>query len=94
VPAKVTKLIGPRILPNSVEFQISENVELLLMSRPLKQAIIRLNRMTLSKVMNNLVRACIAGNPKNKRNRSTLPCDFSATAGTKNLKVVLKLVLG
>ncbi len=35
----------------------------------------------------------IAGNAKNKRNRPTSPCDFSATAGTKNLKVVPKLVL-
>jgi hypothetical protein len=29
---------------------------------PLKQAIVRKNRLSLSKVMNNLVGACVAGN--------------------------------
>jgi hypothetical protein len=43
--------------------------------------------------MNNLVGACIAGNAKNMRNRSTLPMNFSATAGTKNSRLVPKLVL-
>jgi hypothetical protein len=51
------------------------------MSLPLKQAIIQKNRWRPSKVMNNLVRACIAGNAKNKRNWPTLSMDFSATAG-------------
>jgi hypothetical protein len=60
---------------------------------PLKQVIIRKNRLRPSKVMNNLVRACIAGNSKNKRNRPTLPRDFSATAGDKNSRLVPKLVL-
>jgi hypothetical protein len=63
------------------------------MSLPLKQAIIRKNRLRPSKVMNNLVTACIAGYAKNKQNRSTLPRDFSATAGNKNSRMVLKLVL-
>jgi hypothetical protein len=44
--------------------------------------------------MNNLVEPCIAGNAKNKRNWPTLPRNFSATVGTKNLKVVPKLALG
>jgi hypothetical protein len=35
---------------------------------PLKQAIIRKNLLSLSKVMNNLVGACIAGNAKNMPN--------------------------
>jgi hypothetical protein len=60
---------------------------------PLKQAIIRKNRLRPSKVMNNLVRACIAGNAKNKQNRPTLPSDFSATAGDKNSRLLTKLVL-
>jgi hypothetical protein len=38
------------------------------MSLPLKQAIIQKNRLRPSKVTNNLVRACIAGNTKNKQN--------------------------
>ncbi len=63
------------------------------MSLPLKQAIILKNRLRPSKVMNNLVRACIVGNAKNKQNRSTLPRDFSATAGNKNSRLVPKLVL-
>jgi hypothetical protein len=50
--------------------------------------------MSPSKVMINLVGACMAGNAKNKRNCPTSPRDFSATAGTKNLKLVPKLVLG
>jgi hypothetical protein len=54
------------------------------MSLSLKQAIIRKNRLGLSKVMNSLVKACIAENAKNMRNCPTLPKDFSATAGTKN----------
>ncbi len=58
------------------------------MSLPLKQAIIRKNRLRSSKVMNNLVGACIAGNAKNKQNRSTLPRDSSATAGNKNSRLV------
>ncbi len=62
-------------------------------SLPLKQAIIRKNRLRSSKVMNNLVRACIAGNAKNKQNRSTLPRDSSATAGDKNSRLVPKLLL-
>ncbi len=66
---------------------------LTLMSLPLKQAIIRKKRFRPSKVMTNLVRACIAGNAKNKQNRPTLPRDFSATAGDKNSRLVLKLVL-
>jgi hypothetical protein len=63
------------------------------MSLPLKQAIIRKNRLRPSKVMNNLVRAFIAGNAKNKQNRSTLPRDSSATAGDKDSRLVPKLVL-
>jgi hypothetical protein len=63
------------------------------LSLPLKQAIIRKNRLRLSKVTNNLVRACIAGNAKNKQNRPTLPRNFSATAGDKNSRLVPKLVL-
>jgi hypothetical protein len=43
--------------------------------------------------MNNLVRVCIAGNAKNKQNRSTLLSDFSASAGDKNSRLVPKLVL-
>jgi hypothetical protein len=43
--------------------------------------------------MNNLVEACIAGNAKNMRNRSTLPRNFSATARTKKSRLVPKLVL-
>jgi hypothetical protein len=46
-----------------------------------------------SKVTNNLVRACIAGNAKNKQNRPTFPRDFSATAGDKNSRLAPKLVL-
>jgi hypothetical protein len=61
---------------------------------PLKQAIIRKNRLSPSKVVINLVGACIAGNAKNKRNWRTLPRNFSATAGDKNFKLVPKLVLG
>ncbi len=49
------------------------------MSLPLKQAIIRKNWLSLSKVMNNLVGACIAGNAKNTRNWPTLSRNFSAT---------------
>jgi hypothetical protein len=60
---------------------------------PLKQVIIRENRLSLSKVMTNLVKACKAGNAKNMRNWSTLPRDFSATARTKKSRVVRKLVL-
>ncbi len=78
---------------NSVEFQIFNSAGWTLMSLPLKQAIIRKNRLRSPKVMNNLVRACIAGNAKNKQNRSTLPRDSSATAGDKNSRVVPKLVL-
>jgi hypothetical protein len=52
------------------------------------------NRLSPSKVVINLVGACIAGNAKNKRNWSTLPRNFSTTAGDKNLKLVTKLVLG
>jgi hypothetical protein len=63
------------------------------MSLPLKQAIIRKNRLRPSKVMNNLVTACIAGYAKNKQNRSTLPRDSSTTAGNKNSRLVPKLVL-
>ncbi len=51
------------------------------------------NRLSLSKVMNNSVRACIAGNAKNQQNRPTSPRDFLATAGTKNSRWVPKLVL-
>ncbi len=51
---------------------------------PLKQAISRENRWNLSIVMNNLVRPSIAGNAKKMQNWSTLPRDFSATAGNKN----------
>jgi hypothetical protein len=43
--------------------------------------------------MKNLVRACIAGNAKNKQNRPTSPRNFSATAGDKNSRLVPKLVL-
>jgi hypothetical protein len=43
--------------------------------------------------MNNLVRACIGRNAKNKQNRPSLPRDFSATSGDKNLRLVPKLVL-
>jgi hypothetical protein len=78
---------------NSVEFQISKNAELIGMSLPLKQAIIRSNLLSLSKVMNNLVEACIAGNAKNMRNRSNLPRNFSATTWTKKSRLVPKLVL-
>ncbi len=60
----------------------------------LKQAIIWENLLSTSKINNNLVRTCIAGNAKNKRNWPTLPRNFSATAGTKNFKPVPKLVLG
>jgi hypothetical protein len=63
------------------------------MALPLKQAIIKKNRLRPSKVTNNLVRQCIAGNVKNKQNRPTLPRDFSATAGDKNSRLVPKLVL-
>ncbi len=59
---------------------------------PLKQAIIRKNRLRPSKIMNNLVRACIAGNAKNMRNRSTLPRDSSATAGDKNSRLKKKKI--
>jgi hypothetical protein len=51
------------------------------------------NRIKPSKVTNNLVRACIARNAKNKQNGSTLLRDFSATAGDKNSRLVPKLVL-
>jgi hypothetical protein len=51
---------------------------------PLKQAIIRKNRSSLSKVVAILVKACIAGNAKNGQNWSTSPADFSATAWIKN----------
>jgi hypothetical protein len=43
------------------------------MSLPLKQAVIRKNRLRPSKFMNNLVRACIAGNAKNKQGISRQP---------------------
>ncbi len=49
---------------NSVEFQISKKAKLTLMLWPLKQAIIRENRWSLSKVMDYLVRPSIAGNAK------------------------------
>jgi hypothetical protein len=61
------------------------------MSLPLKQAIIRKNRLRPSKVMNNLVRACIAGNAKNKQNRPTLSRDFSATARDKKFEIGTKI---
>jgi hypothetical protein len=70
---------------NSVEFQISKNAKLTLMLLPLKQAIIRENRLSLSKVMDYLVRPSIVENTKKKmQNRSTSPRNFSATAGNKN----------
>jgi len=50
---------------NSVDFQIFNDAGLTLILRPLKQAIIRKNRWSISKVMNNLVSACLAGNTKN-----------------------------
>jgi hypothetical protein len=43
--------------------------------------------------MNNLVEACLAGNAKNMRNRSTLPRNFSATDKNKKSRLVPKLVL-
>ncbi len=87
------KFWPPKIF-NSVNLQNSNDAGWTFMLWPLKQAIFRSNRLSLSKVMNNLVEPCIAGNAKNKRNWPTLPRNFSATAGTKNLKVVPKLVLG
>ncbi len=60
---------------------------------PLKQAIIRENRWSLSKVMDYLVRPSIAGNAKKMQNRSTSPRDSSATAENKNSRLVPKLVL-
>jgi hypothetical protein len=51
---------------NSVKFQISKNAGLILMSRPLKQAIIRPNRRTLSKVMNDFVCAIFPRKAKNE----------------------------
>ncbi len=78
---------------NSVKFRISNDAELTLMLWPLKQAITRENRWSLSKVMDYLVRPCIAGNAKKMQNWSTLPRDFSATAGDKNSRLVPKLVL-
>jgi hypothetical protein len=87
------KFRTPKIF-NSVNFQTSNDAGWTLMLWPLKQATIRKNPLSLSKVMNNLVEPCIAGNAKNKRNWPTLLRNFSATAGTKNLEVVPKLVLG
>ncbi len=42
--------------------------------------------------MKKLLRKILAGNAKKMRNWPTLPRNFSATAGTKNLKWVPKLV--
>jgi hypothetical protein len=39
--------------------------------------------------MNNLVRKILAKNAKKMRDLPTLPRNFSATAGTRNLKLVL-----
>jgi hypothetical protein len=49
---------------NSVEFKIFKNAKLTLMLWSLKQAIIRANRLSLSKVIAILVRPSIAGNTK------------------------------
>jgi hypothetical protein len=43
--------------------------------------------------MNNLIRAYFAGHLKKSQNRPSLPRNFSAIAGTKNLKLLPKLVL-
>ncbi len=43
--------------------------------------------------MDYLVRPSIAGNAKKMQNWSTLPRNFSATAGNKNSRLVPKLVL-
>jgi hypothetical protein len=69
---------------NSINFWIFSTAGLTLVLWPLKQAIIRVNRWSLLKVMKNLVRPCIAGNAKKMPNRSTSPRNFSATAGDKN----------
>jgi hypothetical protein len=49
--------------------------------------------LSLSKVVAILVEACIAGNAKKLLNWSSLPRNFSATARTKNSRLVPKLVL-
>ncbi len=51
------------------------------------------NPLSLSKVMNNLVRVCIAGNAKNQQNWSSLPRNFSATTESKNSRYIPKIVL-
>ena len=64
------------------------------MSRPLKQSIIRLYRIIVSKVMTDFVGTSIPRKAKNKHCRPTLPCDFSEPLGIKKLKSMPKLVLG
>ncbi len=71
---------------NSVNFQKSKNARFLLVSWFLKQAIIRPNRITLSKVMIDFVGTSIPRKAKNKHYWPTLPWDCLGTPWNQKIK--------